>query len=83
MDAKRKRKIWKITAITAGVIIVLVMIALLFLGTIVKHSLTTIGPKVLGAPVKVGSVRSTFFRESLTSATCLSAIRRGINMNVR
>ena len=61
MDAKRKRKIWKITAITAGVIIVLVMIALLFLGTIVKHSLTTIGPKVLGAPVKVGSVTVNVF----------------------
>ena len=37
MDAKRKRKIWKITGITAGIIIVLVMIVLLSLGTIVKH----------------------------------------------
>lgn len=61
MDAKRKRKIWKITGITAGIIIVLVMIVLLSLGTIVKHSLTTIGPKVLGAPVKVGSVNINVF----------------------
>ena len=61
MDAKRKKKIWKITAWTLGVLVVLILAVLLSLGVIVKSALTTIGPKALGAPVTVGSVSINVF----------------------
>ncbi len=56
MDAKKKKKIWKITGWVVGILVVLIVAVLLFLGSIVKSALTTIGPKALGAPVTVGSV---------------------------
>lgn len=61
MDAKRKKKIWKITAWTVGVLVVLILAVLLSLGVIVKSAITTIGPKALGAPVTVGSVSINVF----------------------
>lgn len=61
MDAKWKKKIWKIAGITLGTIVILLLVVLLSLGFIVKHTLTSVGPKVLGAPVKVGMVSVNVF----------------------
>lgn len=60
MDQEKKKKIRKIVGITAisivSVLLVLIICALLFLGHVVKTTMETVGPQVLGAPVKVSRV---------------------------
>ena len=61
MDAKKKRKIWIIAGSVVGVIVVALLIVVLTLGSIVKAAVQTIGPKALGADVKVSSVFINLF----------------------
>lgn len=61
MDAKKKKKIWIIAGSVVGVIVIALIIVLLTLGSIVKAAIQTIGPKALGADVKVSSVFVNLF----------------------
>ena len=61
MDAKKKRKLWIIAGSVVGVIVIVLLIVVLTLGAIVKAAVQTIGPKALGAEVRVSSVFINLF----------------------
>ena len=61
MDAKKKKKIWIIAGSVVGVIVIALLIVVLSLGSIVKTAVQTIGPKALGAEVKVSGVFINLF----------------------
>ena len=61
MDAKKKKKLWIIAGSVVGVIVIVLLIVVLTLGSIVKAAVQTIGPKALGAEVKVSGVFINLF----------------------
>ncbi len=61
MNAKKKKKIWIIAGSVVGVIVIALVIVVLSLGSIVKTAVQTIGPKALGAEVKVSGVFINLF----------------------
>ena len=56
MDAKKKKKICLIAGTVVGILVIALVIVVLTLGSIVKAAVQTIGPKALGAEVKVSGV---------------------------
>ena len=70
MDAKKKRKLWIIAGSVVGVIVIVLLIVVLTLGAIVKAAVQTIGPKALGAEVRVSSV----FINLLTGTVAISDV---------
>ena len=61
MDAKKKKKICLIAGTVVGILVIALVIVVLTLGSIVKAAVQTIGPKALGAEVKVSGVFINLF----------------------